>query len=128
NLSAVRDGGGGDGNLVEVIGEGAERLEAAHLVGGADAGDAAWLVCRRLRHATARLAVHDAASGAHVRDVELPAPGTVMDLAGGRSRTSVAFSFETFDAPARVLHHDLVDGTTTVLPEPVGTPPSTHAV
>ncbi|HSK24383.1 MAG TPA: prolyl oligopeptidase family serine peptidase [Egicoccus sp.] len=129
DLGAVRDGhASGDPDLVEVVDEGAERLEGAHLVGGFGGEDPAWLVCRRLRHATARVAVHDARTGDHLHDVEMPAPGTVMDLAGGRTRTSVAFTFETFDAPARVLHHDLTTATTQLVDEPVGTPPTRHIV
>ncbi|MFA9443862.1 prolyl oligopeptidase family protein [Egicoccus sp. AB-alg6-2] len=112
----------------EVVAEGVERLEGAELVGGATPDDDAWLVCRRLRHATARVAVHDARTGEHLHDVDLPGPGTVMQVAGGRRRTSIDLTYETFDAPARVLYHDLTTGAMTQTPEPVGTPATIHPV
>jgi prolyl oligopeptidase len=129
DLGPVRNGGTGEApDLVEVVAEAGERLEAAHLVGGDGPDDPAWLACRRLRHATARVAVHDARTGAHLHDVEMPAPGTVMELAGGRTRTGFAFTFETFDAPARVLGHDLTTARTEEVGEPVGTPTTRHEV
>ncbi|GGI03212.1 prolyl oligopeptidase family serine peptidase [Egicoccus halophilus] len=107
--------------VTEVVAEAAERLEGATLVGGDAAADPAWLVCRRLRHATARVAVHDARDGRHLGDLALPGAGTVGELAGGRRRTHVEFTFETFDAPARLFSADLASRHLTMLPAPVGT-------
>jgi prolyl oligopeptidase len=96
----------------EVVAEADDRLESVHLVGGDGPEDPAWLVCRRLHHATARLPIHDARDGRLLREVTLPGPGTVATVAGGRRDRAIHLTFETFTAPASVLRHDLVAGTT----------------
>jgi prolyl oligopeptidase len=106
--------------LRDVVAEGEDRLEGAKLVGGAGPDDPAWLVCRRLHHATARVVVHDARTGAHRHDVALPGAGTVASLTGGRRDQACHLTFETFTAPAAVLHHDLVAGATTTLTPAAG--------
>jgi prolyl oligopeptidase len=112
---------GEDGaELRDVVPEAADRLEDAKLVGGDTAEDPAWLVCRRLHHATARLPVHDARTGELLHEVGLPGPGTVATLAGGRRDRAVHLTFETFTAPAAVLHHDLPTAVTTVASPPAG--------
>jgi prolyl oligopeptidase len=105
---------GAEPELREVVGEAEDRLEAVQLVGGDGPADPAWLVCRRLHHATARLPVHDARTGTLLHEVALPGPGTVATVAGGRRDRTVHLTFETFTAPAAVLRHDLGAGTTTV--------------
>ena len=103
----------GPRRLREVVPEADDRLERATLVGGDGPGDPAWLVCRRLHHATARLAVHDARDGGHRHDLDLPGPGTVPSVTGGRDATAVHLTFESFDTPVAVLHHDLEAAVTT---------------
>jgi prolyl oligopeptidase len=106
--------------LREVVPEAEDRLEAAQLVGGASDADAAWLVCRRLRHATARLPVHDARTGALRHEIDLPGPGTVATVTGGRHDRAAHLTFETFTAPASVLRHDLVTAETSVVTAAAG--------
>lgn len=97
-----------------------ERLERVTLVGGDGPDDPAWLVCRRLRHAASRLAVHDARDGSHRHDVALPDPVTVPSVTGGRRTRAIHLTVEGFAAPQAVLHHDLVDRTTTTVTVPAG--------
>jgi prolyl oligopeptidase len=126
-VSLEARGTGTEPDLREVIGEADDRLEAARLVGGDGPGDPAWLVCRRLHHATARLPVHDARTGAHLHGIELPGPGTVATVAGGRRDQAVHLTFETFTAPAAVLRHDLVTGQATMVTAATG-PGDDHLV
>jgi prolyl oligopeptidase len=116
--AGAHDGGTGSPARRELVAEEPDRLERVVLVGGDTAADPAWLVCARLHHATARLAVHDARDGRHLGDVSLPEPGTVPAITGGRTDRSVHLTFETFTAPAAVLHHDLVAGATRVVTPP----------
>jgi prolyl oligopeptidase len=102
----------------ELVAEEADRLERVVLVGGEAPDDPAWLVCARLRHATARIAVHAAADGHHLEDVALPGLGTVPAITGGRDHTGIHLTFETFTAPAAVLHHDLQTRVTTTVTAP----------
>jgi prolyl oligopeptidase len=111
----LRARGAGEPPLREVVAEGPDRLEGARLVGGRAATDPAWLVCRRLHHATSRLVVHDGRTGELLREVDLPGPGTVASVTGGRREQAVHLTFETFTSPAGVLRHDLVTGVTTVV-------------
>jgi prolyl oligopeptidase len=105
---------GTEPSLREVVGETDDRLEGARLVGGDTAEDPAWLVCRRLHHATARVVVHDARTGALLHEVGLPGPGTVASVTGGRSDRALHLTYETFTAPATVLRHDLTTASTEV--------------
>jgi prolyl oligopeptidase len=109
----------------ELVTEEDDRLERAVLVGGETPSDPAWLVCARLHHATARVAVHAADDGRHLADVALPGLGTVPAITGGRADRSIHLTFETFTAPAAVLHHDLAGGTTTTVTPPAA-PPADH--
>ena len=111
----------------EVVAEESDRLESAQLVGADQPGDPGWIVCRRLHHATARLSVHEL-SGAGVRDIDLPGPGTVASITGGRHDRAVHLTFETFAAPATVLRHDLDVGTTAEVATPTGPDPSAVVV
>jgi prolyl oligopeptidase len=117
------------GRRRELVPEHADRLERVKLVGGNTRDDPAWLICRRLHHATARLAVHDARTGRHRHDVPLPGPSTVPAVTGGRTDTAIHLTIETFTAPIVVARHELTTGTTTLLTAPgdtaVGKPAST---
>jgi prolyl oligopeptidase len=96
----------------EIVPESPDRLQDALLVGAGRPGDPGWLVCHHLHHATSRLAVHDLASGAHVRDVPLPGVGSVGAVTGGRWDDAIHLAFESFDTPSAVLRHDLPEGRT----------------
>jgi prolyl oligopeptidase len=102
----------------ELVAEEGDRLERVVLVGGETPSDPAWLVCARLHHATARVAAHAASDGRHLGDVALPGLGTVPAVTGGRSDRGIHLTFETFTAPAAVLHHDLEHATTTIVTPP----------
>ncbi|MTV25318.1 S9 family peptidase [Nitriliruptoraceae bacterium ZYF776] len=97
----------------ELVAEDEDRLEGAQLVGGAGPDDAAWLVCRRLRHATSHLVVHGAHEGEVLRSIELPELGTVGAVAGGRHDDGVHLGVTSFVAADTVLHHELASGRTT---------------
>lgn len=109
----------------EVVAETASRLEDAVLVGGEPDGggpEQAWLLCHHLEHATSRLTVHDARTGAALHEVEVGL-GTVQTIAGGRRDRVVHLVVEGFTAPPRVLRHDLPTATASPsfsprLPEP----------
>jgi prolyl oligopeptidase len=113
----------------EVVAESSDRLDGAHLVGGGRGLDArrAWLVCHHLHHATSRVTVHRATDGTFEHEVDLDA-ATVRAIAGGRRETAVHVVAETFDAPARVLRHDLEAGATTTSFAPDTLPPPTDLV
>jgi prolyl oligopeptidase len=120
-----RDPADGEPSFREVVAEADDRLEGARLVGGATELDPAWLVCRRLHHATAALPVHDARSGRRLHEVELPGPGTVASVTGGRHDRAVHLTFETFTAPSAILRHDLGAARTTLV-TPAGGPGDDH--
>jgi prolyl oligopeptidase len=97
----------------ELVPESSERLGSAWLVGGDGPADPAWLVTSSLRHATSRLAVHDARIGAWSHDVALPGLSTVTAVTGTRTDTGVHVGVTTFASSDEVWHHDLVTGATT---------------
>jgi prolyl oligopeptidase len=105
-------------HLREVVAEEVDRLQQVVLVGGDTPGDPAWLVCSRLRHATARLAVHRAHDGGHLHDLELDGPSTVGAITGGRPDRGVHLTVETFTAPSAIVHHDLATARTRVTSPP----------
>jgi prolyl oligopeptidase len=111
----------------ELVAEEPDRLERAVLVGGDTPADDAWIVCSRLHHATARLAVHRATDGGHAHDVALPGLGTVGAITGERTDRGVHLTYETFGTPAAVLHHDVPTATTSVV-TPTAAPPADHLV
>ncbi len=104
--------------LREVVSEQPDRLERVTLVGGSGRDDAAWLVCRRLHHATARLAVHEARGGAYLHDLDLPGAVTVPSVTGGRHARSVHLTVEGFASPVSVLGHDLEQALTSLVTPP----------
>jgi prolyl oligopeptidase len=107
----------------ELVAETSERLTGARLVGGDAAGDPAWLVVERLRHATSNLAVHDARTGAWSHDVDLPPLTSVTTVTGGRTDAGVHVGVTSFSASDEVWWHDLrTRGTTRVTPSAVPAP------
>jgi prolyl oligopeptidase len=102
-LGRVLAVGIGTGERREVVSEGHDRLETAHLVGAADQDAPGWLVCHTLHHATARLQVHDPRDGSHLGVLPIPGPATVTAAAGGRRDDTLHVATETFTAPAQIL-------------------------
>jgi prolyl oligopeptidase len=93
----------------EVVAESDERLGWAKLVGGDTPDDPAWLVVGTLRHATSRVAVHDARTGAWSHDVDLPGLATVTAVTGGRTDRGMHVGVSSFAVADELWHHDLVD-------------------
>jgi prolyl oligopeptidase len=112
---AGSDDGPADAPLREVVAQTDDRLETVQLVGGATDADPVWLVCRRLHHATARVEVLDGRTGEVAHRVDLPGPGTVATLTGGRNDRAIHLTYETFTAPAAIVHHDLPTATTSIV-------------
>jgi prolyl oligopeptidase len=92
----------------ELVPESDERLGWAKLVGGDGPDDPAWLVLGTLRHATSRVAVHDARTGAWSHDVELPGLATVTAVTGGRTDRGIHLGVTSFSVADELWHHDLV--------------------
>jgi prolyl oligopeptidase len=92
----------------ELVAESAERLGWAKLVGGDGPDDPAWLVVGTLRHATSRVAVHDARTGAWSHDVALPGLATVTAVTGGRTDRGIHLGVTSFAVADELWHHDLV--------------------
>ncbi len=111
----------------ELVAESTDRVEWARLVGGDGPHDPAWLVVASLRHATSRLAVHDARTGEWSHDVDLPAASTVSAVTGGRTDTTIHVGVTTFAASDALWHHDL-DARTTSLVAPSAVPEPAVAV
>jgi prolyl oligopeptidase len=111
----------------EVVSASDERVGWARLIGGDTPEDPAWLVVDSLRHATSRLSVHDARTGAWSHDVDLPGLSTVTAVTGGRSDTSVHVGVSSFAASDAIWHHDLVTRATTCV-TPSAVPEPTTAI
>ncbi|MGI8830375.1 MAG: prolyl oligopeptidase family serine peptidase [Candidatus Limnocylindria bacterium] len=86
----------------EIVPEAADALEGVRLVGDR-------LAAVYLHDAHHRLVIFET-DGRHVVDVELPAIGTIADLAGRRDDAELFFTFTTFSAPASVLAASMADG------------------
>jgi prolyl oligopeptidase len=99
------------GSIRTVIAEGRDAIEDARLVGDR-------LVVETLHDAHHQLAIHEL-DGRHVADVELPAIGTIRELAGRREDDEAFVTFETFVSPAAVLAIRMSDGRV----RSVGAPP-----
>jgi prolyl oligopeptidase len=91
----------------ELVPESDERLGWAKLVGGDGPDDPAWLVLGTLRHATSRVAVHDARTGAWSHDVALPGLATVTAVTGGRTDRGIHLGVTSFAVADELWHHDL---------------------
>ncbi len=72
-----------------------------------------YIVATYLRNATSEVVVLDR-SGRHVRDVDLPALGTVTALSGNRDKPEAFLGFESFTVPSTVYRLELEEGTTSV--------------
>ncbi|HEX6927719.1 MAG TPA: S9 family peptidase, partial [Gammaproteobacteria bacterium] len=89
-------------NWREVIPERERALEAASLVGG-------HIVAQYLEDARAQVGVFDLA-GNHLRDVELPGPGSVGGFRGRMDDTETFFRFESFADPGAIWRYDVATG------------------
>ena len=91
-----------------------------------DGGTRHVLLVLRTRHAVAELAVHDAATGEHLRDVDLAGAGFDGPVAAGGLRgrptggSEAWFAVGDFATQTRVLHHDVATGGTSVWATPPG--------
>jgi prolyl oligopeptidase len=85
--------------------------------------DAGLVVAVRSRHAVREVAVHDAATGAVVRELPVPGPGTVGELTRRDSGTAVWFTYTDFTTPAYVLRADAATGEVTTHARPPGAAP-----
>ena len=88
--------------LREVIAEGPDAIEMVKLVGSS-------LACVYLHDAHHRLAIHGL-DGSLVAEPELPAIGTLADLAGERDDAELFATFMTFASPASVIELRVADG------------------
>jgi prolyl oligopeptidase len=86
----------------EIVPEAADALEQVRLVGDR-------LAAVYLHDAHHRLAIVER-DGRHVTDVDLPALGTIVDLAGRRSDEELYLTLMTFTSPAAVLAIRMADG------------------
>jgi len=93
-----------DRTLAPVVPEQADTLEAAHL-----AGDV--LVTSYLHHARARMR-RFRLTGEEMAPIELPALGSVAELAGERRAAVLFFAFTSFLTPTAILSHDVGTGIT----------------
>ena len=91
----------------EVVGEGAQRLLDARLVGAASPDVPGWLVCHRLQHASSRLDVVAPHDGTPLGTVPLPWPVTVNATSGGRRDDRLHLAVGSFTAPDHLLACDL---------------------
>jgi prolyl oligopeptidase len=66
-----------------------------------------------LKDASSRLAMHGA-DGTRLRDIPLPALGTIQGLTGRHDGQEVFFGFSSFTVPPTVYRHDLKGATTDV--------------
>ncbi|HET7472565.1 MAG TPA: prolyl oligopeptidase family serine peptidase [Candidatus Limnocylindrales bacterium] len=88
--------------LREIVPEGDEALEHAHVVGGR-------LAVAYLHHAHGRLALFEL-DGRAATDVALPGVGSILELAGRRVDEELYLSFATFASPPSVLAVRVADG------------------
>jgi prolyl oligopeptidase len=93
-----------------VVAETDATIADARIVGGR----LAVLVMDSVRH---RVHIYEA-DGAYVREVSLPAQGTVSAFSGRPSSNNLFLGFASFTHAPRVLRHDLVSGETVVWREP----------
>ena len=89
-------------NWVEILPEGEGVIEEIELVGER-------LIVHRMVDAHSRLTVHGL-NGEVLREIELPALGTVDNLHGGQDKDEMFFLFESFVYPDVVFHCNLATG------------------
>jgi prolyl oligopeptidase len=82
------------------------------LLGAVTAGDA--LVVSWLADARSVITVHGL-DGTQTGEIELPGLGSVSELTGSTESSLVHLKFSSYQAPPRILAHDLATGTTSVV-------------
>ncbi|HUV62617.1 MAG TPA: prolyl oligopeptidase family serine peptidase, partial [Sedimentisphaerales bacterium] len=89
-------------NWKEIIPESRDTLRSVDVVSNL-------FVCTYLKDVTtqARLYTMD---GQHLRDIELPGPGTAGGFGGKRKDSETFYSFESFAVPPSIYRYDLVTG------------------
>jgi prolyl oligopeptidase len=89
-----------------LVAEQRDTLEGATVRGG-------HFVCIRLADASHRIAVHTP-DGAHVRDLQLPALGSVGGFTGRVADPDCYFVFQSFAHAPTILRHDFTSGATEI--------------
>jgi prolyl oligopeptidase len=97
-------------NWKEVIPEAAETLRGVSMVNNQ-------FVANYLKDARGQVKIFDE-NGKFVREVTLPAIGTVAGFAGKRSDTETFYSFTSFTTPGTIYRYDMKTGTSTVFRQP----------
>jgi prolyl oligopeptidase len=88
-----------------VIPEGKDKLEGAAIVNGQ-------IVTERLKDASNRLAIHEL-DGREVKQIELPALGSIAGFTGEADDTEMFFGFTSFAYPSTPYRYDFKTGKTT---------------
>ena len=101
SMTLSKDGASG---LKTVIPNGTEMLDPPTLANNQ-------LVCISMHHATDRVKIYDLC-GSFVKDIELPAPGSVQSLSAKNSRSECFIQFASFLYPDTVLRYDFTTGKT----------------
>jgi prolyl oligopeptidase len=96
-------------NWREIVPESDVAIESVSLAGGK-------LFVRYIRNASSQVKVFDSA-GAHVRDIELPAIGSVGQFEGRWTGKEAFYQFTSFPIPRRIYRYDTDSGTQSVWAE-----------
>lgn len=101
-VMSVRLGADGAAERRTVIPDQGEMLEEVHIVNNK-------LLCVMLHHATHRLKLHEL-DGALIREIELPAHGSIRELSAEPKWTEFFVQFSSFLYPDTILRYDFNDG------------------
>jgi len=95
---------------LEVVPQTEHALEAARAVGG-------HIVAEYLEHASSRVRIFEP-NGGHVRDIELPGPGSVGGFHGRFDDPETFYAFTSFTQPTTIYRYDVRSGEQTVFRQP----------
>jgi prolyl oligopeptidase len=98
------------GDWRKVVGQAAETLESANVVGNL-------LVTRYLKDAQTQVKVYDL-KGKLVREVKLPGIGTATGFGGKRTDQETFYGFTSYTTPATIYRYDMRSGRSTVFRAP----------
>ena len=91
----------------ELIPQGAGPLESVNVVHNL-------FVCRTLHDVVTRVSLYTL-QGRHLRDIELPGPGSAGGFGGKRAHTETFYSFQSYAVPPSIYRYDLVTGESTLI-------------
>jgi prolyl oligopeptidase len=94
----------------EIVAESEDVIESVSLIGET-------FVLLTMHDAHSRVRLFDK-QGTFLKDVELPAPGSVTALTGERGDEEMFFAFQSFVYPTTIFKHDLRSGETTAVRTP----------